>query len=169
MTVMDIDWLKVELAKPGRSQSALARHMNVATSAINRLVNGGRDLKVREVEAIHAYLRETEAGEESQLASRIRRLMVRRGTNQFRLAQDSGLKADYVRDILRGKVQSPGAEKLAILARALGVTVDALLESEDPAASSPSLAVNAGRVKLNLTAEVSIATAARILQMIDDE
>lgn len=52
-------WLKNELDKPGRSQSGLARFMHMDASAINRLVNGTRELKAREIEEIQAYLAET--------------------------------------------------------------------------------------------------------------
>lgn len=58
-------WLKDRLAQPGRSQSALARHMGLDSSAINRLVNGKRELKAREVEQIWQYLSRTAASVEA--------------------------------------------------------------------------------------------------------
>lgn len=57
--VLDPDWLRAELKKPGRSQSGLARAMGLAQSAVNHLVNGGRELKAREIEQVRAYLAET--------------------------------------------------------------------------------------------------------------
>ncbi len=58
-------WLKDELAKPGRSQSGLARHLGLDPSAINRLVNGTRELKYREMERISDYLWNTGGVDES--------------------------------------------------------------------------------------------------------
>lgn len=55
--------LRAALMEPGRSQAGLARHMGLDTSAVNRLVNGGRNLKVREVEMVRGYLAATQAGE----------------------------------------------------------------------------------------------------------
>lgn len=57
---IDADWLKAELAKPGRSQSALARFMKLTTPAIvNRMVQGNRDISAREADQIRAYLAAT--------------------------------------------------------------------------------------------------------------
>lgn len=57
---IDADWLKAELAKPGRSQSALARFMKLTTPAIvNRMVQGTRDISAREADQIRAYLAAT--------------------------------------------------------------------------------------------------------------
>lgn len=53
------DELKAELDRPGRSQAALAREMGLDTSAINRIVNGKREVKAREVIAIKDYLERT--------------------------------------------------------------------------------------------------------------
>lgn len=64
-------WLKTALQAPGRSQSALARALGLDSSAINRLVNGKRDLRVREIDAVADYLRSTGGSPEeiSYLAS----------------------------------------------------------------------------------------------------
>lgn len=54
---MDPAWLKEELAKPGRSQSALARHLGwTDASKVNRIVNGQRQIRATEADAIRAYL-----------------------------------------------------------------------------------------------------------------
>lgn len=55
------------------------------------------------------------------------------GSNQFRLASDVGLGRDAVRDILRGKVRSPGAVSLSKLAKGLGTSIDYLIgETDEP-------------------------------------
>lgn len=59
---MDIEWLKAELAKPGRSQSALARHLGVVPEIVNRIVHGRRQVKASEADQIRAYLAATESG-----------------------------------------------------------------------------------------------------------
>lgn len=61
-TAMSPDWLKIELAKPGRSQSALARFMGVVPEIVNRIVNGKRQIKAHEADQIRGYLNATEKG-----------------------------------------------------------------------------------------------------------
>lgn len=57
---MDASWLKAELDKPGRSQSALARFMKLDhPSIVNRMVNGTRQIKAVEADQIRAYLNAT--------------------------------------------------------------------------------------------------------------
>jgi SOS-response transcriptional repressor LexA len=56
---MDPAWLKAELEKPGRSQSALARFMEVAPETVNRICNGKRQIKAAEADQIRAYLSAT--------------------------------------------------------------------------------------------------------------
>lgn len=51
--------LKAELDKPGRSQAALAREMGLDAAAVNRIVNGKREVKAREVVSIADYLNRT--------------------------------------------------------------------------------------------------------------
>lgn len=59
--VMDLEWLKTELQKPGRSQSALARFMRLSSpSIVNRIVSGDRQIKAHEAEMIRAYLAATQ-------------------------------------------------------------------------------------------------------------
>lgn len=59
---MDAEWLKAELAKPGRSQSALARHLGVVPEIVNRIVHGRRQVKANEADQIREYLSSTEKG-----------------------------------------------------------------------------------------------------------
>lgn len=59
---MDSEWLKAELQKPGRSQSALARQLGVVPEIVNRIVHGRRQVKAHEADAIRAYLAATETG-----------------------------------------------------------------------------------------------------------
>lgn len=54
---MDHKWLRAELEKPGRSQSALARFLGVDhASIVNRMVSGARQIKSTEADKIRAYL-----------------------------------------------------------------------------------------------------------------
>lgn len=57
----DPAWLKDQLKQPGRSQLALAKRLGVDQAAVNRLVNGKRQLKAREIPVVKGYLAETEA------------------------------------------------------------------------------------------------------------
>lgn len=185
MNLTDPVTLKAELAKPGRSQSGLARYLGLDNSAVNRLVNGGRDLKVREVAKIEEYLARTAAhpephaveadSEDAVLAERLKHLMDARGTNPFRLSTDAGLGADAVRDILRGKVRAPSYRTLAPLARALETTVAYLVGEEDDPAPEPVAPVGGltirfnRRVRLAFDAELSPAVAMQILALIEGD
>lgn len=51
--------LKSELEKPGRSQTALGKMLGLDQSAVNRMVNGKREIKARELPVIEAYLAAT--------------------------------------------------------------------------------------------------------------
>lgn len=61
---MDTDDLKRELAKPGRSQAALARFLGFGNDAspVNKMVNGKRQIKASELSKITAYLQATAMG-----------------------------------------------------------------------------------------------------------
>lgn len=61
--------LKEELAKPGRSQAALARFMRLDQASVNRICSGNRQIKVPELEQIEAYLTATSGGLASPLPS----------------------------------------------------------------------------------------------------
>ena len=54
----DIEWIRKGLAKKGKTQTGLARAMNIAHSQISRLLSGDRQLKAREIPVIAAYLEE---------------------------------------------------------------------------------------------------------------
>ena len=57
-------WLKDELEKPGRSQSALARFLGLASPAIvNRMCKGDRKITAEEADGIRSYLAATARGE----------------------------------------------------------------------------------------------------------
>jgi SOS-response transcriptional repressor LexA len=59
--VMDPQWLKAELEKPGRSQSDLARFLGIDhPSIINRMCKGTRQIKAWEADKIRQYLLQTE-------------------------------------------------------------------------------------------------------------
>lgn len=55
----DGTWLKEALTLYGRSQSDLARYLNISQSAVNRIVNNKRQLKLRELAGLEIYLRIT--------------------------------------------------------------------------------------------------------------
>lgn len=84
------------------------------------------------------------------LAARVQQRMAALGLNPFSTAKRAGLKSGYVHDILRGKVLTPGADKLDSLAVALETSTSFLLgKSEarlgvygvsDPSASPPLFA-----------------------------
>jgi phage repressor protein C with HTH and peptisase S24 domain len=58
---MDHRWLRAELEKPGRSQSALARFLGLEhPSIVNRMVAGQRTIKATEADRIRQYLSSTE-------------------------------------------------------------------------------------------------------------
>ena len=121
----DAAWLKAELAKPGRSQTGLATALGLDASAVNRMVNGRREIKAKELEGIHAYLAET-GRDLSPLAERVSKRVADLGTNAYAVSVKAGLGNDYVRDILRGKVSEPSYAKLKALAGALECTVEDL-------------------------------------------
>lgn len=58
---MQPDWLKAELAKPGRSQSALARFLGMAPEQVNRMCKGARKISADEADKIRSYLAGTSA------------------------------------------------------------------------------------------------------------
>lgn len=66
-----------------------------------------------------------------RIAERIRERMDVLGLNPYSAAKKAGLGADYVRDILRGKVKHPTAERLGRLAEALETSLQYLLGNED--------------------------------------
>lgn len=90
---------------------------------------------------------------------RLQLLMEERGLNPFATARRAGLKPDYVRDLLREKVKEPSAEKMQALARALGVSVDFLMDEDlDEVMKRPiGLTLN-GTARLPISYEVSAGT-----------
>lgn len=67
----------------------------------------------------------------STLVTRIEKRMQDLKLNPFSAAKKAGLGDDYVRDILRGKVRNPSADRLAKLAVALQCSLPWLLGGED--------------------------------------
>lgn len=51
-----IDWMRAGLKQPGKTQSGLARHLNIAHPQITQLLRGRRLLKIDEIPKIAAYL-----------------------------------------------------------------------------------------------------------------
>lgn len=51
-----LDWIRTGLSQAGKTQSGLARHLNIAHPQITQLLNGRRLLKVDEIPKIAAYL-----------------------------------------------------------------------------------------------------------------
>ena len=54
---MDVDWIKSELRKSGRTQTGLAKAMGVDPSAVTRILKGDRKIRLDEVPKIEAFLR----------------------------------------------------------------------------------------------------------------
>lgn len=52
----DIDWIRDGLKKPGKSQRGLAEALNTDAGVITRLLQGGRQLKAKEIPIIRRYL-----------------------------------------------------------------------------------------------------------------
>lgn len=68
---------------------------------------------------------------ESVLASRLRERMEALGLNPFSVAKKAGVGQDTVRDILRGRVKQPSADRLAKLAQVLECSIYYLLGKEE--------------------------------------
>lgn len=71
----------------------------------------------------------------STLQKRLLERMAATNAKPAPLAKSVNLSDSFIRDILRGKTKSPGAEKLDAIARALGTTSDYLLGITDQVAS----------------------------------
>lgn len=56
---MDLEWLRTELERPGRSQRGLADFMGLHPSQIARMLKGERRIQLYEIEKIEAYLGKT--------------------------------------------------------------------------------------------------------------
>lgn len=54
-----LDRLRAELRRPGRSQTDLASALGIHPSAVNKMLAGKRQIKVRELATIESYLRQT--------------------------------------------------------------------------------------------------------------
>lgn len=67
--LMDPRWLKDELAKPGRSQTGLAKWLGYDhPSIVNRMCSGERQIKAFEADKIREYLTVTERGSPATIA-----------------------------------------------------------------------------------------------------
>ena len=53
---MDLKWLAEQLGRPGFSQAGLARALGKDAAAVNRMLKGEREIKVKELPAIFGYL-----------------------------------------------------------------------------------------------------------------
>lgn len=122
--------LKAELAKPGRSQSELARRLGVDSSAINRACAGERELSALELAQAEAYLEETVDAPPSTLASRIAERLAATGKTARGASLEAGLGPDAVRTILDGRSKSPRAENLGALAKVLGCDLARLIDGD---------------------------------------
>jgi repressor LexA len=59
---MDIDWIKEQLQRPGKSKSGLARFLGIPNSAVTSMLKGTREIKLREVPKINKYFSEPSDG-----------------------------------------------------------------------------------------------------------
>lgn len=103
-----------------------------------------------------------EALQAAGAGAKIRRLREARGWTQAHLASRVGTSQQTIDRIERGET-----EFSRWIAPALEVLSDEESGGAMIAKPTRELTVAGGRVKLNLTAEVSMATAARILEMIE--
>src|SRR5690606_28173814 len=51
-----LDWIRDELVKRGKSQAALARHMNLDPSQVSKMLKGGRKISIDELSKIEQFL-----------------------------------------------------------------------------------------------------------------
>jgi phage repressor protein C with HTH and peptisase S24 domain len=109
VSAMNLEWLKAELEKHGRSQSALARFMGFEHAAIvNRLVNGKRRIKVEEAEMIHDYLRQTESGDARPIPSNDKMPQGERRNNNGKLIPVHGVvEAGAWREVFNYAAMTP--------------------------------------------------------------
>lgn len=52
---MDGKWVSEQLAKHGKSQADLARHLGLAPPQVNKIIKGRREIKAKEADAIRLY------------------------------------------------------------------------------------------------------------------
>jgi transcriptional regulator with XRE-family HTH domain len=111
-----------------------------------------------------------------EFAKRLYRLMLKRGWNQSELARRADLPRDSVSTYIRAKVM-PTPQSAERLASALGVTPEELLPNyvesaieEDTPSLEMKVSVNApSKAWLRVNRLVSLATAARVIDLIEAE
>lgn len=175
---MDAATLKDELSRPGRSQSGLARKLGVDQSAVNRMVNGKREIKARELVEINEYLGDLPDNGASPtifvVGLRIQGRMDALGLNPYSTATRAGIGEDYIRDIFRGKVRDPGVSRMLKLATALECSLGYLLgideaETYDRPPVSMEL-LGGGKARLSVEPiTLSAATALKVAELIGAE
>ena len=60
---MDGKWIAAELERAGKSQSDLARALNLIPSQVNKMIKGRRRITAAEGDAIRAFLQVSRPGE----------------------------------------------------------------------------------------------------------
>jgi transcriptional regulator with XRE-family HTH domain len=111
-----------------------------------------------------------------EFAKRLYRLMLKRGWNQSELARRANLPRDSVSTYIRAKVM-PTQQSAQRLAAALGVTPEDLMPNfvesaieEDTPSLEMKVSVNApNKAWLRVNRLVSLATAARVIDLIEAE
>ena len=111
-----------------------------------------------------------------EFAKRLYRLMLKRGWNQSELARRADLPRDSVSTYIRAKVM-PTPQSAERLATALGVAPEELLPNyvesaieEDTPSLEMKVSVNApSKAWLRVNRLVSLATAARVIDLIEAE
>ena len=63
-------------------------------------------------------------------ALRVREILKAKGMTQYKLAQDTGLYHSTMTDILNCKYQTPNFKNMALIIRALGMTMSEFFSSE---------------------------------------
>lgn len=112
----------------------------------------------------------------AQFGQRVYSLMLKKGWKQSDLARHSGLKRDSISTYVRGRV-FPTPQSLQALAKALGVKPEELLpniaksaiDADEPSLSMRASTLDPAKVWLQVNQQVSMKTALRIAQVLEEE
>jgi len=52
---MDIEWLRTQLQRPGKTQRGLAKHVGIDETAVSRILKGQRKIQLHEADLIRSY------------------------------------------------------------------------------------------------------------------
>lgn len=178
---MDLDQLREEMKKPGRTQGALAKALGIDTSGVSKLLAGKRDLKAREIPIVEAYLESTERDQPSRsiVTERMMERCEALGLTPITAATRAGFQRDLFRNIARGG--EPTTSTLMRMAQALSTSMSYLIgETDDPGLGAPpakpkanpsdaiSMTANGdGFATLEIRKRVPMSIAVKILELLE--